>query len=459
MHNIGTFEVSVYSPLTKFNETMSKARVRIFTKGLNVNASFIDENVATKLLNTLTYTPIKGIYSDEHEDFRGHRKNEDETEKIYGFVPPDANFAWEPFKDKDGVIRDYACADVILWTSIYEEAKSIVGKSQSMELHRPSINGFWEEQNGRSHFRFTDASFLGLQVLGDDIEPAFDSAGFYEVYTAFTKALDELNIMEGGNEVMLRPKYKRQANEALENFWAILNPNFSAEGNWEIQTEILSVSGETALTFNFETEEYELVTFSKDEETGEYSVAEKEVKVLVYQEEVEEGEPEEEPVSEEEVIEEEEVEEGAEEVIEEEEKSEEENLENGTQTEEPEEQNSTLDLENKALTAQVDSLSADKANMEKELEELREYKASVEKARKEAVLQQYSEILSSEIIDSYTAKIDSYAEIVDLEKDLAYEYARNAQDLFSRKEDDSIAFPKDKNLNDIESILSLYPKK
>jgi hypothetical protein len=39
------------------------------------------------------------------------------------------NFAWEDHLDSDGVTRTYACADVILYTALYNEAKMIPGSS------------------------------------------------------------------------------------------------------------------------------------------------------------------------------------------------------------------------------------------------------------------------------------------------------------------------------------------
>ena len=51
----------------------------------------------------------------------------------------DPNFAWEEHEDCDGVVRKYACADVLLYTALYSEAKLIhirlmeIGKFMMME--------------------------------------------------------------------------------------------------------------------------------------------------------------------------------------------------------------------------------------------------------------------------------------------------------------------------------------
>jgi len=68
-----------------------------------------------------------------------------------------------------------------LWTSVYEEAKSIIaiGKGQSMELEDNSVQGSWaNDDNGfPTFFIINDAMIQKLCVLGDDVEPCFEGAG------------------------------------------------------------------------------------------------------------------------------------------------------------------------------------------------------------------------------------------------------------------------------------------
>ena len=58
------FEVSIYGNLTPFekNPLLSLARVRIFYKGLNRNRTFITDEFAEKLITSLPYTPVSGIW-------------------------------------------------------------------------------------------------------------------------------------------------------------------------------------------------------------------------------------------------------------------------------------------------------------------------------------------------------------------------------------------------------------
>ena len=169
--NLTTFSLSVYGDITKYNEVLSKARCRIFYTGANRNGTFITEEFAEKLISTLPYVPVKGIYDTMKDDYTDHGRERYEG-RIYGIVPENPNFAWEKHLDIDGVERTYACTDVYLFTGLYkQEAFDIIGKSQSMELYVDSIQGEWQYINGKRYFVFTEGHFLGLQALGEDYEP------------------------------------------------------------------------------------------------------------------------------------------------------------------------------------------------------------------------------------------------------------------------------------------------
>ncbi len=123
------FPVVVYGQLERYNDVLSKARCRIFYKYENRNGSYITDEFAEKLLSSVPYTPIKGIYEDG--DFTDHG-NDNAQGRIYGIVPAEPNISWEYHKDDDGQDRLYACVDVLLFTALYDEANEILGKAQSM---------------------------------------------------------------------------------------------------------------------------------------------------------------------------------------------------------------------------------------------------------------------------------------------------------------------------------------
>ena len=180
MNNIPfSFPITVFEKTNeKISETITKKRCAIFYKGENRNGSYISEEFAEELIKTLPYAPVKGIYDADAEDYTDHGSSRSEG-RIYGVVPENFNFAWEKKLDEDGVEREYACADVYLFTALYSEAAEIAGKGQSMELYGPSIQGSWVDINGKSLYKYTKACFLGLQVLGDNAIPCFEGSTFF----------------------------------------------------------------------------------------------------------------------------------------------------------------------------------------------------------------------------------------------------------------------------------------
>lgn len=70
------FPVTVYGNLEKYNDVLSKARCRIFYKYGNRNGTYITDEFAEKLLSTIAYVPVKGIYDDDDEDYDDHGEKE-----------------------------------------------------------------------------------------------------------------------------------------------------------------------------------------------------------------------------------------------------------------------------------------------------------------------------------------------------------------------------------------------
>lgn len=175
-----SFDIKMYGELTPYqlNPSMSKARVCVFRKYANANGSYFTDEVAQQMVENIAGCPIVGHFDVEKGDFTSHLTVNDT--KAYGFVPPhDYNFAWEKRVQNDGLEHEYACFDIVLWTDRYEEAKSIINKSQSMELNPYKTFGAWEEKDGATNFVYTSTSIYGLCVLGDSVRPCFDAACFY----------------------------------------------------------------------------------------------------------------------------------------------------------------------------------------------------------------------------------------------------------------------------------------
>ena len=374
------FVATVYGNLVPLNNSaLSKARLKIFYKGMNRNGSYINEEIAEKLISTLPGTPVVGYYDSDKDDFLGHVSPE--SNRAYGFVPEEMNFRWEMFLDPDGVYRTYACTDIILWTGRYPIASKIVGKSHSMELNPDTVEGEWVEHDDEYYFEFTNAEFFGLCVLGEEYEPCFEGSSFYELHQQENNASISKDLKE------MFSLYKSTIDSAEEN----------PTGGQEMEDEKLKPQ-------DLDNDSVEEEVKDQEEEVKEEENKPSETEE-VKDESSEEGEEEE--------TDEEEKEEEQEEP-EQEEENEEEESEETDEPEEEEEEKEEVDF-NSALAEKDKTI----ATLEAELKELREYKKAKVNEEKEEVLNTYSNKLTEEEIADFRNKIEDYNSAVELKKDIA----------------------------------------
>lgn len=446
---IREFPVTVYGNLTKYSETISKARCRIFYRGANRNGTFITDEFAEKLLSTISYSPIKGIFDTSENDFTDHGQ-ERSLGRIYGVVPESPNFAWEKFEDEDGVEREYACVDVLLYTALYTEAQSIPGKSQSMELYAPSIKGSWEIVEGKKLFKYTDGCFLGLQVLGDTVEPCFEGAAFFTLYETFVKLTKELEKFgytlskdrEEGGLLQMKVNFKLSDAQKHDAIFSLLNELYNEENGWVITYAICDVYDEYAVCYNYEAQQFERVYYTKDDSSdslvlGEkvrcfiIDVTEKEKAALDALQALNGGNFEL-------------VDEKYEKIAEYEQKIE----ELGASV-------STLEQEKGELSTLLEESKNTLSTLEEENASLNSYKKEVETAEKMKVIDSYANLLAEDILDGFKEKVDEYTAI-ELDKELAYSLKQNNFSAFQKEEFRVI--PKDTPATGIEAILSKYKK-
>lgn len=458
---IREFPITVYGNLTKYSDTISKGRCRIFYKYANRNGTYITDEFAEKLLSTIPYTPVKGIYDNFDEDYTDHG-NKRSLGRIYGIVPENPNLQWEKHLDEDGIEREYACVDVLIFTALYEEAGEILGKAQSMEIYEPSIKGKWKIINGRRVFEYTEGSFLGLQVLGEDVEPCFEGAAFFSLYSSLKQLVDEIKeytlklpeINTGGQSQMFEKiNFKLSDSEKHNAIWSLINPNYNEEGGWTVEYAICDIYDDYALAYNYAEASYERVYYTKNDETNEVSISEKK-KVFVID------------VTENEMNALNTIRtlnggtyEKAEEVYSQASKVPELEEQNSTYAQKIEELNeniSTLETEKGNFTTQLEEANTTIASLNEEIDSLNTYKANIELKEKEEVISSYAELLSEEILASYQEKISEFTAI-DLDKELAYELKKNNVSVFS-KEPNPGFIPKDEPKTGIEAILSKYKK-
>jgi len=488
---IKEFSVVVYGNLERYSDTLSKARLRIFYKYGNRNGSYITDEFAEKLISTLPYAPIKGIYDEFNEDYTDH--GEERTEgRIYGLVPANPNFAWEIHKDEDGVEREYACTDVLLYTALYKEAGEILGKAQSMELYQPSIKGEFKYVDGKKVFVFTDGCFLGLQVLGDETEPCFEGSAFFSLYNSLKDLVDKLdtyeknnlnipNNNEGGKR--MKVNFKLSDGSKYDMIFNLLNPDYNEAGEWDLNYIISEVYDDYALVYGCKSRQYERVYYTKDNESdtvtlGEFKkcfivdVTESEKQALCTIQALNGGSFEqvdenfacktEMTAMEEEYAKckcdlEQELSacKTANCTLEEEKSSfeqkiEEQNNSIATLTSERDEFNSKYT----EATEQIESLN-------NTITELQEYKLTKETEEKTALLDRYAAKLTDDIVQKYTETLTEFT-LESLDKELAFELVKSNPSIFSLDANENQNFiPKDEGYekSDIENLLDKYENK
>ena len=445
--NLLKFNVSIYGEMTKYNDVLSKARCRIFYKYGNRNGTYITDEFADKLLSSVAYTPVKGIY--DGDDFTDHGEDNSEG-KIYGIVPENPNVTWEKHVDEDGVEREYACVDVLIFSELYEEAKDIVSKAQSMELFRKTLKYHQAVIDGQKWFVFDDGCFFCLQVLGEDVEPCFEGAAFYSLKENIEKVIFELDKINNDlEEQTMKINFKLSHGEVFDAIWSLLNTEYNEENDWTVTYAILDVYDDYAFVYNYETSNYARVYYTKNDEDDSVvidsidgprfmiDVSENELNTIntlralngdtyeLVSDELTNAHDNFEKV-----------------------------VEFSTKIEELTAQNSTLTVEKDELAQANSSLQSERDSLAEENQELHTRCSSYEKSAKDAIVEQYVGQLAEEILDQYRQNYDNYS-VVDLDKELAYQLKCANPSVFSKA---PAYLPADQPLTGIEQILSKYDK-
>ena len=168
----------IMSPAEPINGSsgLNRLKVGVFTKYGNRNGSYIKDDVAEMLIASATKgdTPVVGFFDPESKNWASHTGPT--LASAYGYV--EYFDGWQPFKDTDGIERDYAVFSVVLFTKYFNEANFVVGQNQSMELDINSIDGDWANIGDQEYFVYTKAEIMGLCIIGDH-EPCFSVSSFF----------------------------------------------------------------------------------------------------------------------------------------------------------------------------------------------------------------------------------------------------------------------------------------
>jgi len=235
--SVATIAAPEFLNIEPYNPLISQCEIKVLYVGENRNGSYITEDVAKDMANSLPGTPIVAAFIESKDDFgdHGHVITIEDGEikfscktQPYGFVAPDAKVWFKDFVDTDEfgneTTRKYLMTNGYLWTGQYPEVQKAIdeGMPQSMELDEASLNGHWAKNtsSGVEFFIINDATFSKLCILGSDVEPCFEGASVTDkqVSKNFTADPDFMNtLFTMMNELKDALQYKNEGGSSMED--------------------------------------------------------------------------------------------------------------------------------------------------------------------------------------------------------------------------------------------------
>ena len=175
-----------YQQSKEIDERFLEVKVYVLHLGENYNGSIFTKDVVTNAIPSLANTPLLAFVkrNENEKDFAGHEidlvieQGEYKWKysgQAYGVIPEVNNARWELMVGSDGVEREYLVVDAIVWKK-FDDAVEIItrdlAKGQSMELSE-KYSGHFDESG---LFVFDQFKFDGCAILGNNVEPAMNSA-------------------------------------------------------------------------------------------------------------------------------------------------------------------------------------------------------------------------------------------------------------------------------------------
>ena len=234
--NISIEFAAKIKPLKPINEEFTLCKCYILALGKNGNKSIISKAAVEESLPTLFNIPVVGhIFADNegnrHMGAHDTELKRDGDGKIqfnvltvpYGTVPVQNNIHYEKVEERNGEIKTYLTADVILWTGRYPQLKEAIYSQevffgQSMEIKAKEICRSKKDKDCIEINRF---SFSALCLLGKsdgdkyNFEPCFPSARV-EPYRFDEEFMLQFESMkEELGKVQPEPEVEKAADETI----------------------------------------------------------------------------------------------------------------------------------------------------------------------------------------------------------------------------------------------------
>ena len=227
---------SSLTDLCEVNSSFDSGILRIAYAGENRNGSSIDRAVFERCLPTIYNCPIVCHYDRDTDTLGGHdmevvRDDEGGLRIVnlttpIGCIPESAKTFWESVEEDDGTVREYLCAEALLWKrqEAYRKVKHDGCTAQSMEItvkDGKSVDGV---------YRINDFEFTAFALIG--VEPCYESASL-----EFSKQ----NFKQQFSQMMQELKESFQTITTSEEADDTTHPQCSTEGGKEVLNEKLDL--------------------------------------------------------------------------------------------------------------------------------------------------------------------------------------------------------------------------
>lgn len=175
-----TYESSLTN-LCEVNSSFDTGILRIAYAGQNRNGSYISKDAFERSMKTLYNVPVVMNYDRDADTIGGHDvdvvMNDDGDINIVnlttpvGVIPESSRIFWEPVTEEDGQVREYLCAEALIWKRQegYQKLKEDGITAQSMEI---TIQEGDRQDDG--YYHIDKFEFTALALIG--VEPCFESA-------------------------------------------------------------------------------------------------------------------------------------------------------------------------------------------------------------------------------------------------------------------------------------------
>lgn len=250
---------SSLTDICEYNSSFDKGTLAVCYHGKNRNKTFISKETLLRCAQkSLKYVPVVCNYIREVDEIGGHdREIVQDSDGQYkfvnitdpvGVVPECLDIRFEDITEEDGSVNEYLKIDVLLWKR--QEAYSKI-KNNGVTAHSMEIKILDGELKDDGYYYVYDFEFTALCLLGN-CEPCFESSAL-EVFSLnqkedFKKQMEEMmqdlkeefSVIKTSNEVdNIHPQ-----NKMTEGGTQVLDTIKELAAKYEIELEGLDFSVE-----------------------------------------------------------------------------------------------------------------------------------------------------------------------------------------------------------------------